>query len=149
MLLVEFLVEVVDRLLLSVGLRRRFREEFEGDVGHDALQAPARALVQGLDLVDPVHLGFELGTKVGFQDAAEEVHPWGDFARLQKVGAHSNLVAHVENLANDDHNRHIVLTLLQLVIGQDLTLNNREENLNQLLEWLAIRINLILIRFHE
>ena len=51
-------------------------EEFECDLGHDALELPARRLVQLLDLLCAFRLGLELSAEVCLEDLGEESNPW-------------------------------------------------------------------------
>ena len=63
-------------------------EEFECDLGHDALELPAWRLVQLLDLFCTFGLSLKFSPKVSLQDLGEKSNPWCHLTRLQKVWTH-------------------------------------------------------------
>ena len=80
--LAQLRMETIDLLL----------EEFEGDLGNDALQDPVGLLVERFDLGVRFGQRRELGWKLHFENLAEELDPGGHFLRLQQVRRNFNLM---------------------------------------------------------
>ncbi len=66
-------------------------EELEGDLGHDALQLPAGALIEFADLLVAFGLSLEFWSKISFQDLLEEGNPRCELAWLCEVWTYNNL----------------------------------------------------------
>lgn len=87
-------------------------------------------------------MSFELWTKLSLQDLDKEHNPWSDLARLQKVFAHNNLVAHEENLTDQGHCHDIVLTGLETIVGENTALDHWEKHANNCLKGLSVSADL-------
>ena len=60
-------------------------EEFEGDLGNDALEHPVWLLVESFDLAMGLSWSDELGRELCLQNLAEKLDPGSDSLGLQKV----------------------------------------------------------------
>lgn len=76
---------------LRKGKERLLLEQLESDLGDNAFEDPAGLLVQLTYLLPSFCLSRELGSKLGFKDAAEQLHPWGHSALKKEVGRDFNL----------------------------------------------------------
>ena len=57
-------------------------EELEGNLGHDALELPGRALVEGFDCLVTLGWGLVLRAQVVLEDLLEETDPGSEVAWL-------------------------------------------------------------------
>ncbi len=66
-------------------------QEFQGDLGHDALQLPDGRLVQRFDLVLAFCRSLEFWAQLGVQDLPEERCPRCQLSLLEQIGTDDDL----------------------------------------------------------